>query len=159
MAQAASPPRSAGGEREARSAALRERMAALGRELAEREREHAAGLARAHAAAERLHGVVAEALAAFGEAARSAGAPQLEVALGAPRADDKHLRAVQFDLRRGRHAALVTVKSRGEVTLVGPFRQGKDEGPCKSFPIDAEREIETALGEFLTGFLVEAATP
>ena len=102
---------------------------------------------------------MAEALAAFHEAARAAGAPQLEVELGATRADDKHLRAVQFDLRRGRHAAIVTVKSRGEVTLVGPFRQGKTEGPCKSFPIDAEAEIETALGEFLTSFLREAATP
>jgi hypothetical protein len=45
------------------------------------------------------------------------------------------------------------------VTLVGPFRQGKDEGPCKSFPIDAEAEIEPALGEFLARFLREAASP
>jgi hypothetical protein len=158
MAQAASPPR-LGSEQSARCAALRERMRALGRELAEAEGPHAAGLARAREAAETLRAIVAEALAAFHEAARAAGAPQLEVELGATRTDDKHLRAVQFDLRRGRHAAVVTVKSRGEVTLVGPFRQGKDEGPCKSFPIDAEAEIEPALGEFLTRFLREAASP
>ena len=63
------------------------------------------------------------------------------------------------DLRRGRHQAIVTVKSRGEVTLVGPFRAGKVEGPCKSFPFDAEPEIEAELGSFLERFLHEAATP
>ena len=134
-------------------------MSALGRELAERESAHSASLARARETAARLHALVGEALAAYHDAVRTAGAAQLEVALGAPRPDDKHLRAVQFDLRRGRTAALVTVKSRGEVTLVGPFRQGKDEGGCKSFPIEAEAEIEAALGEFLTRFLTEAAAP
>jgi hypothetical protein len=134
-------------------------MRALARELAERESPHAAGLARAHAAAEALRARAAEALAAFHDAARAAGAPQLEVALGEVRGDDKHLRAVQFDLCRGRHAALVTVKSRGEVSLVGPFQQGKAEGPCQRFALEAEAEIETALGEFLARFLIEAATP
>jgi hypothetical protein len=81
------------------------------------------------------------------------------VELSEPRPDDKHLRSVQFDLRRGRHQAIVTVKSRGEVTLVGPFHAGKSEGPCKTFPFDAEVEIEKALGDFLERFLEEAATP
>ncbi|MEN8182314.1 MAG: hypothetical protein ABFS46_07245, partial [Myxococcota bacterium] len=62
-------------------------------------------------------------------------------------------------LRRGRHQAIVTVKSRGEVTLVGPFRSGKTEGPCRSFPYDAEEELHKALGDFLERFLEEAATP
>jgi hypothetical protein len=66
---------------------------------------------------------------------------------------------VQFDLRRGRHVALVTVKSGGEVTLVGPFRTGKTEGPWLSFPVDAETELRAALGDFLERFLDEAATP
>ena len=66
---------------------------------------------------------------------------------------------MQFALRRGRHAAIVTVKSRGEVTLVGPFRQGKDEGPCKTFALDATHEIDAALGDFLASFLQEAAAP
>jgi hypothetical protein len=157
MAQAAKPSR--GAPSDEGCAALRDRLGSLGRELAERERPHAEGLARARKAAERLHAIVADALAAFHEAARAAGAAQLAVELGAPRTDDKHLRAVQFDLRRGRHAAIVTVKSRGEVTLVGPFRQGKDEGGCKTFPIDATAEVESALGDFLERFLAEAATP
>ena len=41
---------------------------------------------------------------------------------------------MQFDLRRGRHAAIVTVKSRGDVTLVGPFRAGKVEKDSEAFP-------------------------
>lgn len=157
MAEAAKPP--LGAVREPRCDELRSRLSALGRELAERESAHAEGLARARAAAEWLHAIVADALGVFHEAARAAGAPQLQVELSAPRPDEKHLRAVQFDLRRGRHAAVVTVKSRGEVTLVGPFRQGKDEGGCKTFPVDAEAEIQAALGEFLSRFLEEAATP
>ncbi len=53
----------------------------------------------------------------------------------------------------------MTIKSRGDVTLVGPFRSGKVEGPCKSFPFDAERELGEALPAFLESFLEEAATP
>jgi hypothetical protein len=143
----------------ARGDVLRERLRGLGRELAAREASEAARLETARATARALHGVVADALAAFHEAARAGGAPQLEVQLEAPRTDDKHLRAVQFALRRGRHAAIVTVKSRGEVTLVGPFRQGKDEGPCKTFALDATGEIDAALGDFLAAFLQEAASP
>jgi len=66
---------------------------------------------------------------------------------------------VEFELRRGRHRAIVTAKSRGEVTLVGPFRAGKVEGPCKSFPLEAQEELHLALGEFLEQFVEEAATP
>jgi hypothetical protein len=150
MAEAANPPS---------GAALRERMEALGRELAARESEHTPGLASATQVALALHDQVETALSAFHEAAREAGAPQLAVALSAVRVDDKHLRAVQFDLRRGRHAAIVTVKTRGEVILVGPFQQGKDEGPCRRFPVTADREIEGGLGDFLTAFLNQAATP
>jgi hypothetical protein len=45
------------------------------------------------------------------------------------------------------------------VTLVGPFRTGKPEGPCKTFPWDAREELDAALGDFLERFLEEAATP
>jgi len=75
------------------------------------------------------------------------------------RIDDKHLRSIEFDLSRGRYRAIITAKSRGDVTLVGPFRDGKTEGPCKSFPIDARDEVQGALAAFLESFLEEAATP
>ena len=148
-----SPPHSSPGQD-----ALRVRLAEVGRRLGEREAEHRAAFEAARVPAVDLHARVASALEAFHEAARG-GAPQLGVELSEPRPDEKHLRSVQFDLRRGRCRAIVTLKSRGEVTLVGPFRDGKVEGPCKSFPFDAEDEIGKALGDFLESFLDEAATP
>jgi 16S rRNA (cytidine1402-2'-O)-methyltransferase len=56
-------------------------------------------------------------------------------------------------------AARFAAAPRGEVTLVGPFQAGKDEGPCRTFPIESEREIDAALAGFLERFLEEAATP
>jgi hypothetical protein len=141
------------------SADLQGRLVALGRELGERERSHAQALERAREHAEALRRVVSDGLEAFQRAAAEAGAPHLQIALGEVRSDDKHLRAVQFDLARGRHRAIVTVKSRGEVTLVGPFHAGKNEGPCETFPVDAEAELGAALAAFLERFLAEAATP
>jgi hypothetical protein len=138
---------------------LGERLAELGRALGDREAQHRESLEAARARAESLHASVASALERFHAAASKAGAPHLRIELAAPRIDDKHVRAVEFDLRRGRHTAIVTVKSRGEVTLVGPFRAGKTEGPCRSFPIGAEQEIRAALGDFLTRFLEEATAP
>jgi hypothetical protein len=139
--------------------ALAERLARVGREIGARESAHASGLAQADEVARKLHASVAGALDSFHEAASASGAPHLRVKLAPPRPDDKHLRSVQFELLRGRHRAIVTVKSKGEVTLVGPFRAGKPEGPCKSFPVAADAEIESALGGFLEEFREEAATP
>ena len=138
---------------------LAARLASLGQRLGERESSHAEGLSEARREAEGLRAQVAEALEGFHKAAAAAGAPHLRVALGDVRVDDKHVRAVEFDLTRGRHRAIVTAKSRGEVTLVGPFRAGKEEGPCLSFPFTAREEIGRALGSFLERFLEEAATP
>jgi hypothetical protein len=137
--------------------ALRERLAALGRELGARESEHAKAREVAWQHAEALRRVVADGLEAFHGAASCAGAPHLRIDLAEVQSDDKHLRAVQFGLARGRHRAIVTVKSRGEVTFVGPFHAGKPEHPCETFPLEAE--IGAALAAFLERFLVEAATP
>lgn len=134
-------------------------MARLGRELGEREGAHRADLDEARRRAAALRAAVQDALEGFREAVAAAGAPQLEVRLGELRPDDKHVRAVEFDLARGRHRAIVTVKARGEVTLVGPFHAGKTEGPCKTFPFAADAELQKALGDFLERFLTEAATP
>ena len=139
--------------------ALDERLQALGRRLGQREASHRQGLDEARAFAEKLRTRVEAALERFHQAAAEAGAPHLHTRLGDIRIDDKHLRAVEFDLSRGRHRAIVTVKTRGQVTFVGPFRSGKNEGPCRSFTLDAAREIEDALGLFLEEFLEQAATP
>jgi hypothetical protein len=138
---------------------LGERLEKLGRELGERESEHAEGLAEAHGRADELRAQVADAIGRFHAAARKAGAPNLAPEVSPVRADDKHVRSCEFELVRGRHRAIVTVKSRGEITLVGPFRAGKAEGPCRSFPLEKSDEFEAALADFLSAFVEDAATP
>ncbi len=138
---------------------LGERMERLGRALGEREAAQGQVLEAARDKAGELHEAVAAGLDSFHAAIAKLGSDHLQIELGRPRVDDKHIRAVQFDLRRGRYCAIVTVKSRGEVTLVGPFQSGKSEGPCRSFPFEADREIEQALGNLLERFIEEATTP
>jgi len=139
--------------------ALRARLADAGRVLGEREAAHASALEAARARCEALHGLARAALDAFHAAAAAAGAPHLRIEVGPSHLDEKHVRAYEFELRRGRHVGLVIARSRGEVTLVGPFRAGKDEGPCRSFPFDADADIQQALGEFLERLVEQAATP
>ena len=141
------------------TSALSTRLEALGRSLGDREAGHVEALDRARAQATRLRDEVIAGVASFHDAVSAAGAPHLRIEVGPIRLDDKHLRAIEFELMRGRHRAIVVVKSRGEVTLVGPFRTGKNEGPCQSFPVDADAEIVSALALFLERFLEEAATP
>jgi hypothetical protein len=138
---------------------LEDALGRLGKALAQREVAHAAGLEASRDKATELHARVAAALEHYHAAIEAAGAPQLRVELTPPRLDEKHIRSYEFDLRRGRHRGLFVLKSRGELTLVGPFRTGKAEGPCRSFPIEAAAEIESALVDFVSSFLEEAATP
>ncbi len=138
---------------------LRARLEEIGRKLGAEEAAHRAALDDARRRAESLHREVSDALAAFHAAAASSGAPHLRIEVSPVRLDDKHVRAMEFELRRGRHVAIVTVKSRGDVTLVGPFRAGKTEGPCLTFPFSAECELADALGGFLERFLDDAVTP
>jgi len=137
---------------------LDDRLAELGRLYAGREAAEAEALARAWECAHDFHGRVARALESFHRAAGE-DVPQLQITQSAPRADDKHLHSVQFDIARGRSRAIVTVKSRGDVTLVGPFHAGKTEGPCRTFPVGAAEPLDQALVEFLEKFLEEAFRP
>jgi hypothetical protein len=138
--------------------AIEERLAELGSRLVARERQHDESLAAAWTCARSLHDRVARALDHY-HASVSEASPRLAVTLSEPRTDDKHLHAVEFELARGRHRAVVTIKDRGEVTLVGPFKSGKAEGPCRSFPTTAQGEIESAMGDFLCAFIEAAVTP
>ena len=114
--------------------ALTARLATLGRALGEREAEHGEGLERARKCVEELRGEVAAALEAFHRAAAAAGAPHLRVELSPVRIDDKHLRSVEFELWRGRYRAIVTAKSRGDITFVGPFHVRQDRGALQELP-------------------------
>ena len=138
---------------------LAARLEELGRSLGQREAAHAADLEGAREQVERLHAEVSAALERFHAAASQAGAPHLRIDQSDVRIDHKHLRSVEFELSRGRHRAIVVAKSRGEVTLVGPFRTGKTEGPCQSFAFDAKDAIADALESFLADFIEEAASP
>ncbi len=138
---------------------LGERLEALGRELGGREAAFAEGLQKARVRAEELRSDVADALARFQAAAEKAGASYLTLDVSPVRVDDKHVRACEFELSRGRYRAIVTVKSRGEVTLVGPFRAGKEEGPCRSFPVAPSDEFAAAFEGFLASFVEDAASP
>ena len=138
---------------------LGRRLESLGRSLGEREAAHRGALDEARSRAETLRDRVVDAIERFHAAAAGAGASHLRVDVSPVRLDDKHLRSMEFELSRGRHRALVIAKSKGEFTLVGPFRVGKVEGPCLSFPFEAHDELDNALGPFLEGFLEEAAAP
>jgi hypothetical protein len=138
---------------------LEDALDKLGKTLAERESIHTRELAAARDKAKELHTRIERALERYHAAIEASGASHLRVELTPPRIDEKHVRSYEFDLRRGRHRGLFVLKSRGELTLVGPFRTGKTEGPCRSFPIEAEAEIDSALVEFVSSFLEEAATP
>ncbi len=140
---------------------LEARLAERGRVLAEREQKYVPELARARTLAEMLHRKVSEALSAYH--LEIAAAPQLSVQIGPVKHDDKHLHAFEFDVHRGRHRAIVVVKSRGEVTLVGPFHRGKDEGPCRRIAFGDERgisdELMEGIAQLLDAFLDEATAP
>ena len=91
---------------------LNDRVEALARGLAERETKHIESIERAQQKAAELHHRVSSAIERFNEVV-GASVPYLQVDVSAPRIDDKHLHAVEFDLERGRHRAIVTVKAKG----------------------------------------------
>lgn len=146
-------------EKSATDGDLRARLSALGAELGAREAGHAKSLDLARKRASDLHAAVTEALDAFHESASAAGAPHLRIEMTEPALDQKHVRAMEFEVRRGRTVGIVTVKSRGDVTLVGPFRRGKNEGPCRSIAAEEEGELRQALVEFLGRVVAEASAP
>lgn len=138
---------------------LQNTLKALGRELGEREAKHREALVHAQSVAETLRASVSEAAEGFCHAAEEAGSPHLRLDVSPAVLDQKHVRAYEFEIRRGRTVGIVTTKINGEVTLVGPFRRGKDEGPCRSFRSDTESELYAALGDFLSQMAEEANRP
>ncbi|MFT5443416.1 MAG: hypothetical protein ACI8W3_002465 [Myxococcota bacterium] len=139
--------------------ALVDELKAIGKRLGEREAKQASRREELYVHAHALHARVREGLEGFSSAGKEAGADHLVVELSTPRIDEKHLHAVQFDVARGRHCLIVTVKPKGEVTLVGPFKTGKPEGPCRSLALDDEAGVEAGLSEVLAEFLEAAFAP
>ena len=137
---------------------LEERIDGFASALLKREAGHADDLAKARVKADEVHQRVSSVMDRFNSAIE-ASLPELQVEVTTPHLDEKHAHAIEFDLIRGRHRGIVIAKSKGEVTLVGPFKTGKNEGPCRTFPFSEDAELIDALGDFLERFLEDATAP
>jgi len=138
---------------------LRAQMEALGRSLGRREAAGSEALAEAWRRAEGLRSVLQDAVDGLHEGLARGGASWLRLEVGPARLDEKHVQAVQIEVGRGRTRLLVTVKSRGEVVLVGPFRTGRTEGPCQKLGWDDEAGLRQALAERLATLAEQALMP
>ncbi len=99
-----------------------------------------------------------EAIEAFRERAAEIGAPylgNLEVSSVEP--DEKHVDCVQFRIARGRIELLciAIAEGAGKVRLVGPFKRGKQEGPCADLPLRGP-EVVKALEDCIEQLVREA---
>ena len=134
-----------------------DRFEALAHELAERDRELPAQLAAAAPHAERLHLHALTCVETFRRAARERGADHLvEIRIGPVEPDDKHVDCLQFRIERGRWVAVCVAKANGTVTLVGPFKQGKPEEPCRDHALASEAARE-GLEDLLLALLRSAS--
>jgi hypothetical protein len=125
----------------------RERFVRLAEELAARDRLLVSRLEEVREAAVRLREVAAEAVDAFRRTVHAEGAQHLaDVEVSSVEPDEKHVDCVQVRIQRGRWEALVVAKAGGKVTLVGPFRRGKTEQPCRDFELSGKQVEEGVEG-------------
>ena len=133
-----------------------EQFRKLARELAERDREIPAGLETALLIAQEVRARALAAVEAFSREALAGGVPHLaNIEVGAVEPDEKHVDALQVMIRRGRWEVVCVAKSRGVVTLVGPYQRGKNEGPCETLAGRGDA-LDRALDERLLALLQEA---
>jgi hypothetical protein len=135
-----------------------QRFRKLADELAERDPGLAARLRQAREAARVLRDAAFEAVEAFRQRASELGAGYLgNIEVSGVDPDEKHVDAVQFRVTRGRFEVLCIAIARGEgkMRVVGPFKRGKEEGPCAEAPLRGS-EIETLLEERLAALVREA---
>lgn len=145
---------------------ITQRALQRGREFGAREAEQVHALAEARQLAEEFRDRVEKIIASFQQGLGEAGATHLcdrsLFCISPVSLDDKHIRAVGFSVQRGRYKICVVVKTKGSVTLVGPFHLGKKEGPCRKFAVPANEtarhELEAELVDLLHAFFDEAMT-
>ena len=136
-----------------------QRFRKLAEELAAREPDLPGRLVRASAAAGALREAAARAVESFRSRAAELGASQLlslEVSPVEP--DEKHVDALQFRIARGRTELLCIAVARGagKMRVVGPFKRGKQEGPCADAGLTGP-EVESLLEERLAALVREAS--
>jgi hypothetical protein len=135
------------------------RFRTLAEELAAREPDLARRLARTREAASALRESAAQAVEAFRSRATELGAAHLgHITVSPLEPDEKHVDAIQFRISRGRLELLCVAIARGEgkVRVVGPFKRGKQEGPCAEAGLTGP-EIESLLEERLAALVREAS--
>jgi hypothetical protein len=135
-----------------------QRFRNLADELAERDPGLAARLRLAREAARVLRDAAFEAVEAFRQRAAERGAGYLgNIDVSGVEPDEKHVDAVQFRITRGRLEVICVAIARGEgkMRVVGPFKRGKEEGPCAEAPLRGS-EIEKLLEERLAALVREA---
>jgi hypothetical protein len=134
---------------------------ALAEDLARQHGDLPRWLASARAGAEALRGQADACVEAFRRRAAALGAEQLgSVSVSRVQADEKHVDCVQFSVERGRSRLLCVAIAQaqgGKVRLVGPFKQGKVEGPCGDYPLRGP-EVEQALEQRMLDLLRQASS-
>jgi hypothetical protein len=136
-----------------------QRFRKLAEELAQRDPGLSQRLRDARDAARSLRDAAFDALEAFRQRASEIGAPYLgNIEVSPVEPDEKHVDAVQFRISRGRIELLCVAIARGEgkMRVVGPFKRGKDEGPCAEAGLRGA-EVEKLLEERVDALLREAA--
>ena len=136
-----------------------QRFRKLADELAERDPDLPTRLRQTREAARSLRDAAFAAVEAFRLRAAERGASYLanfEVSEVEP--DEKHVDAVQFRITRGRFEVICVAIARGagKMRVVGPFKRGKEEGPCADAPLRGD-EVEKALADRIEQLLREAA--
>ena len=135
------------------------RFRKLAEELATRDPGLPARLREAREAARDLRELAFQAVEAFRERAAELGAPYLgNVEVSGVEPDEKHVDCVQFRVARGRTELLciAIASGAGKVRLVGPFKRGKEEGPCADAPLRGPA-VEHALEDRIERLLREAS--
>ncbi len=131
----------------------------LADELALRDSDLMVRLRDVRDAARDLRELAFEAVEAFRERAAEIGAPYLgHLEVSAVEPDEKHIDCVQFRVTRGRTELLciAIAEGPGKVRLVGPFKRGKQEGPCQEAPLRGS-EVEKALEDLIEQLVREAS--
>jgi hypothetical protein len=133
------------------------RFEQLAAALADRDRDVSTSLGSVRPALEALRSCALDAIQAFVRSAREHGGAHLtDVGVGPVEPDEKHVDCLQFQVMRGRWKLTCVGKTRGVVTVVGPFRHGEPEKPCAEFPLPSA-EAEAGLEDRLLALLREAS--
>jgi hypothetical protein len=135
------------------------RFRKLADELASRDPGLTVRLREVRDAARELRELAFEAIEAYRERAAEIGAPYLgNLEVSAVEPDEKHFDSVQFRVARGRTELLCIAIARepAKVRLVGPFKRGKQEGPCADAPLRGP-EVAKALEDRIEQLVREAS--